>query len=240
MPWREMKVSSQFTMAGLTARVMAVSIFGSKVYTTSCQAPKSTEALGVRDKKLGGKSGGRHPRAGKNRRRASRQRAAGRLLTETVRGIGHLQSAIPGRGEDILTRGRTHRQQALGPEREFQNLFDKLPIVFRDESRGARHHQMFGPTVGSDHGGHAGSGGFLDDVAEGVDTRRGNEEVHVGVSLREQLLAKNAGEDRVPQVAFEPGTLVAVTDHQERKIAASRGQQLALDVRQETNVLFQC
>jgi hypothetical protein len=33
MGWREMKLSSQFTMAGLTARVMAVSMSEEGVYT---------------------------------------------------------------------------------------------------------------------------------------------------------------------------------------------------------------
>ncbi len=102
---------------------------------------------------------------------------------------------------------------------------------------GCRLEDVGGASVWGDDGGDAAGEGFEDYVAEGVRVGREDEEVHVGVSGGEGIVAEDAGEIGVRQRGAEMRFFGAVADDVPARRDAE-GSEQGIDVGEERYVLF--
>ena len=85
---------------------------------------------------------------------------------------------------------------------------------------------------------HAAGQRFKHDVAEGVGLRWKDEEVHIGVALRQVLAALHAHKVSGLQLLPETGLFVAVAHDEEAGVGHSRGKQGLLDVHEQGDILL--
>ena len=163
------------------------------------------------------------------------------FLAESSRAVRHFNF-----GEDIIPGGtdggeaglRGHLAAQARVRGEGQGLSEKGVIIVGNEPGFAVADDEFRSAGGSDDRGNAGGESFEDDVAEGIGSRRKNEDVKISVGAGEGLAAEHASKLSVPQIPSQFIALPTVTDDTDFEIRHAVSDQIAFDVRQKMDILF--